>query len=232
MTFPHNDLEVVLVAASRNETTTVAFVELLFRSTAFFPTTIDGSGRGSLSLISSEQADNVPVFTSLDEAEAAMAGWAFVQAPVREFMEGVPAHLGLAVNPSGTLGLMIPAEAVQHQLTRATMIPVGTTIRLGEPAVEPTELLEAIRIALAAVPAVRQARRVWAQVGDAEPGLVVGLDVDPDNPGVRQEAIGAVTTAHESRPSDYEVNVVFANDRSDFMQWMNERSAPFYPEPA
>src|SRR4051812_18293197 len=97
MTFPHNNLEVVLVAASTNETTIVAFVELLFRSTAFFPRAAEGPGLESLPFVTTEQGDNVPVFTSLDEAKAVMAGSAFVEAPVREFMEGVPEHLGLAV---------------------------------------------------------------------------------------------------------------------------------------
>jgi len=228
MTFPGNDLEVVLTAALQSETTVGAFVELLFRSTAFFPMTVDATGGRSPSVVTIDGADFVPVFTSQREADVVMAGSVMVQSPVREFMEGVPPHLGLAVNPSGTLGLTIPAEAVHHQLTRAVTIPTGTIIRLGEPAVEPTELLAAIRVALGAVPAVRQARRVWAQVGDAEPGLVIGLDVDPDNPGVRQEAIAAIATVHGGSPSEYEVNVVFANDRSDFMQWMNERAAPFY----
>jgi hypothetical protein len=228
MTFPGNDLETVLVAASREETTALAFVEQLFASTAWFPMTIDETGGGSLTVVTLDQKAFVPVFTSEDEAQLVMAGSAFVEAPVREFMEGVPTHLGLAVNPSGTLGLPIFAEAVQHQLHRATTLSVGTTIRLGEPAVEPTDLLSAVGVGLGTVPAVREARRVWAQVGESAPGLVIGLDVDPDNPEVRESAIAAVGSAHRSSPGDFAVDVVFTNDRSDFVEWMNANASPFY----
>jgi len=232
MTFPDNELEMVLVTASRGETTALAFVELLFRSTGLFPMAEDASGSTPLTIVTIDQADFVPVFTSRSEADAVMAGSVFVEAPVRDFMAGVPTHLGLAVNPSGTLGLPIAAEAVQHQLRRATTIPAGTRVRLGEPAIEPTELLAAIGASLAAVPAVREARRVWAQIGESDPGLVVGLDIDPDNPDVRQSAVLAVGSAHRREHSAFAVDVVFAHDRNDFTEWMNANAAPFYPAAA
>jgi len=231
MTFPGNELETVLVAASRGETTALAFVELLFRSTAFFAMTAGASGTASLTSVTIDDAEFVPVFTSQSEAEAAMPASEFVEAPVHDVMADAPTHLGLAVNPSGTLGLPISAEAVQHQLHRATTIPAGTRVRLGEPAIEPTELLAAIGAGLAAVPAVREARRVWAQIGGSAPGLVVGLDVDPDNPDVRHAAVSAVGAAHRSVHSDFAVDVVFAHDRNDFTEWMNTNAAPFYPAP-
>ena len=231
MTFPENELETVLVTASRGETTALAFVELLFRSTAFFPMTSDASGSAALTPVTIDDADFVPVFTSQSEAAAAMPDSAFAEAPVRDVMADAPTHLGLAVNPSGTLGLPISAEAVQHQLHRATMIPAGTRVRLGEPAIEPTELLAAIGAGLAVVPAVREARRVWAQIGESDPGLVVGLDVDPDNPDVRHAAVSAVGAAHRRVHSDFAVDVVFAHDRNDFTEWMNANAAPFYPAP-
>ena len=231
MTFPDNELETVLAAASHGETTVLAFVELLFRSTAFFPMTADASGSASLTPVTIDDVDFVPVFTSQNEAEAAMPGSVFVEAPVRDVMADAPSHLGLAVNPSGTLGLPISAEAVQLQLHRATMIPAGTRVRLGEPAIEPTELLAAIGAGLAAVPAVREARRVWAQIGESTPGLVVGLDVDPDNPDVRQAAVSAVGAVHRGVHSDFAVDVVFAHDRNDFTEWMNANTAPFYSAP-
>jgi hypothetical protein len=228
MTFPENELETVLVSASRGETTPLAFVELLFRSTAFFPMSADESAPAARTLVTIEQDEFVPVFTSRSEADAVMAGSALVEAAVRDVMAGAPAHLGLAVNPSGTLGLPITAAGVQHQLHRATTIAAGTRVRLGEPAVEPTELLSAIRAGLAAVPAVREARRVWAQIGESAPGLVVGLDVDPDNPDVRESAVSVVGSAHRSAHSDFTVDVVFAHDRNDFTEWMNANTAPFY----
>jgi hypothetical protein len=230
MTFPDNELETVLAAASRGETTALSFVDLLFRSSAFFPVAVDGGG-GSPPIVTIGGADFVPTFTSRAEADAVMAGSTFVETPVREFMAGMATHLGLAVNPSGTLGLPIFAEAVQHQLHRATIISAGTRVRLGEPAVEPTELLAAISAGLADVRAVREARRVWVQIGEGVPGLVVGLDVDPDNPDVRESAVSAVGTAHRGVPSSFAVDVVFVHDRNDFTEWMNANAAPFYSAP-
>jgi hypothetical protein len=229
VTFPGNELEVVLVGASRGEATPLAFVELLFRSTAFFPREVARPGGAPPMVVTIDQDDYIPVFTSSGEADAVLPGSVIVEAPVRDVMLGVPPQLGLAVNPSGTLGLPISADAVQHQLHRATTISAGTRVRLGEPAVEPTELLAAIGTGLKTVPAVREARRVWAQIGESTPGLVVGLDVDPDNPDVRHAAVLAVGAAHRSVDSDFTVDVVFAHDRNDFTEWMNTNAPQFYP---
>lgn len=228
MNFPRNQVETVLLAASRQETGVESFLEVLFAARAWFPVTVDERGAGSLQVLTIDTVAYAPVFTSPEEAALGMPDARLVESPVRDFAATLPQHLGLAVNPGGTLGLPIFPDTVQRRLGRDTVISVGTTIRLGEPAEEPEELLAAIRSRLAAVPAVRDARRCWAQVGDAAPGLVVGLDVDPDIPETRSAALAAVGAAAESVPAGFPVNAVFANDGDDFTTWMHAHVEPFF----
>lgn len=229
MTFPANDLEALLLAASEQGATTAAFVEQLFLDTAWFPMTVDASGAGSLTVITLDNKAFIPLFTSQEQATQVMGdGAALVEAPVRDFLLEVPTHLGVAVNPSGDLGLPIFAEAVQHALHRSTVVSLGARVRLGEPADEPTRLLQMIGVALGTVLAVRDARRVWAQVDDDAPGLVIGIDVDPDNADTRLDAVAAVGSAQRAASPEFAVDVVFSNDRSEFTAWMTENAAPFY----
>jgi hypothetical protein len=96
------------------------------------------------------------------------------------------------------------------------------------PASEPTELLDAIGAALRRVPAARAARRCWAQVDDDRPGLVVGLDVDPDNPPAREAALSAVHAALDAAAPDFAVDVVFSSERDGFTEWMSANAEPFF----
>ncbi|MFW8745214.1 hypothetical protein ACOI9R_34310 [Mesorhizobium japonicum] len=58
---------------------------------------------------------------------------------------------------------------------------------------------------------------------------MLGVDVDPDNPDVRESVIRAVGVAN-SEPGVI-VNVVFANDGGEFVSWMRDHAEPFYTEP-
>lgn len=229
MTFPSNDLEIVLQAASRGETGVDSFVEALFASMGYFPVALAPDGGATLAVMTVGDQPYVSMFTSSEQASVAGVTSTIAEAPVREFMANVPAHLGIAVNPGGELGLPIAASTVQLRLGRGSMVPAGTRIRIGEPAEEPVQLLERIGAAFLALPAVRTARRCWAQVGAEAPGLVLGVDVDPDNPDVRESVIRAVGVAN-SEPGVI-VNVVFANDGGEFVSWMRDHAEPFYTEP-
>lgn len=229
MTFPSNDLEIVLQAASRGETGVDSFVEALFASTGYFPVAVAADGAASLTVMTVGDQPYVSMFTSSEQASVAGVASSIAEAPVREFMAGVPAHLGIAVNPGGDLGLPVVAATVQLRLGRGSMVPAGTRIRIGEPAEEPEDLLQRIGAAFLAVPGVRTARRCWAQVGAEAPGLVLGVDVDPDNPDVRESVIRAVGRAN-SAPG-VTVNVVFANDGGELVSWMRDHAEPFYTGP-
>lgn len=108
-------------------------------------------------------------------------------------------------------------------------VPAGSRVYLGEPADEPRALLDAIGAALAGVPAVRGARRVWAMVENGTPGLVVGIDVEPDEAATRREAMAAVSRALAVAPAAFPLGVVFVGDRGELVAWMAANAAPFFP---
>ncbi len=107
-------------------------------------------------------------------------------------------------------------------------IPAGSRVYLGEPAQEPVQLLDAIGAALAAVPAVREARRVWVVIDDGAPGLVIGIEAEPDQASVRRDALSAVARAQIAAPTQFPVGVVFAQDRGELAAWMAENAVPFF----
>jgi type III secretion system (T3SS) SseB-like protein len=147
---------------------------------------------------------------------------------VRELVAALPDSVGLAVNPGGTVGLPVGAAVLRQALGLPTDIQAGTTVRVGEPAEEPTALLAEVAESLVAVPAVRAARRAWAVVGEGKPGLVLGLDVDPDAPEVRQLALDTVRRVVGREPAGFPVDVVFDNDRGPLVEWMHAHAEPFH----
>lgn len=111
---------------------------------------------------------------------------------------------------------------------RPFTVPAGSRVYLGEPAVEPVPLLDAIAAAIATVSAVREARRVWVLIDDGAPGLVIGIDVEPDQAGARRDALSAVGRAQTASPVPFPVGVVFAQDRGELVAWMAENATPFF----
>jgi hypothetical protein len=132
------------------------------------------------------------------------------------------------VNPGGSLGLPVPAAELRRLVDGRGTIPAGSTVRVGAPADEPEAFLEAATHELAQLPAVRFARRCWAAVDDNEPGLVLGVDVDPDSDDVRSSVLAAVRRAATTSAYPASVDVVFANDRDALTQWMHENAPPFH----
>jgi type III secretion system (T3SS) SseB-like protein len=231
MTFPSNDLEEGLQSASEGRTLPQEFLIRLFQSDVIVLDLPTSDGERYLGTITMDDQQLVPVFTSLEQAQLsgllrpeshALAG------VLREIMATQPVQWGIAVNPGGTLGLPIPAEVVRSQLERPHTVPVGTTVRLGEPAVEPTALLVAITDQAESMPAVRGLSRCWAQVGDHPPGLVVGVDLDPDSAEARAAIIRAMDGARAMQHPDFTVDIAFWTDGGAFVEWMQQNVEPFY----
>ena len=111
---------------------------------------------------------------------------------------------------------------------RAQTLPVGTTVLLGEPAVEPTALLAAMTEATGSIPVVRALSRCWAQVGDQPPGLVVGVDLDPDDPDARAAVLRAIDRAGATQHPDFTVGIAFWRDGGSFVEWMQQNVKPFH----
>jgi hypothetical protein len=112
-------------------------------------------------------------------------------------------------------------------VTRRT-VPAGTAVLIGEPAIEPVELLSAIAGATDAVSAVRSLSRCWAQTGAEPPGLVLGVDLDPDTAAARAEVTGAVGVVWSEVRPGFTVDVVFEGDGGVLATWMLQNVEPFH----
>jgi hypothetical protein len=228
MAFPGNELERLMQAASNGDTGVDSFLARLFETSAFFPIEPSAEGGGSMRVLTIDTRSYVALYTSADEAMIGAPGATLAEGPVRELLATLPAHLGIAVNPGGNLGLPIYAEAVQQYLHGSSTLSVGTRVRIGEPTEEPEPLLAKVAAGLGGLTGVREARRCWAQVGDADPGLVIGVDVDPDNPDTRAAVVRAIGAVTGHSPEEFAVNVVFTNDHDVFTQWMAQNAEPFF----
>lgn len=228
MPFPTNDLEQVLLAASRNETGIASFLDRLLVSDLVVPTVPAADGGRSLDILSIDNRAYVTVFTSTDQASAASADGALDTVPARTLLAAVPDHVGFAVNPGGDLGLPVHAETLRQAANGSTRLTAGTRIRIGHPAEEPTAFLEALASELSRIPSVRSARRAWAAVGDQDPGLVIGVDLDPDSPDTRMVTVETIGQTVREQETGFTVDAVFTNDPDEFTAWMHEEAEPFY----
>lgn len=234
-TFPANDLERALQRAADGDLPVGDWLTSLAESTVLAPTTSVSGGGASFPVLTFDGASYVAVFTSEDELRRAHPDASYVAAPFRDLVRQLPAHLGAAVNPGGTLGLPVPAAELQRLLGGVGTVPAGATLRVGEPAEEPVALLDRVAARLAEVPEVREARRCWAAVEDAEPGVVIGLVVDRDGPETREAALAAVRRGAAEATYAASVDVVFASDGDALSGWMQQHVDPFHrgePRPA
>lgn len=228
MTFPANELEQVLLAASRNETGMTSFLERLVSADVLVPSTRAADGSASLDIISLDNRAYVTVFTSPDQAAVAGNTNELAALAASTLIGSIPEHVGFAVNPGGDLGLPVYAETLRQLTTGSTRLTAGTRIAIGHPADEPSEFLEGLAAGFAHLPTIRAARRCWAAVGDAEPGLVLGIDIDPDSPDTRAAAVDLIGSASREFDTPFTVDAVFTNDRDTFTSWMHDNAEPFY----
>jgi hypothetical protein len=173
-------------------------------------------------------APYVAAYTSEEEFDAAGRSGLRVNPPVRELVQSLPETIGLAINPGGTVGLPI-AGAFLRQLWRiGSVVGPGTAIRIGDPATEPDELLTSLVSAFAELREVHEARRAWAVVGEGHPGLVVGVDLDPDGTRARHAVLAAVRDVVGHSSAAFPVDVVFTSDGGPLVEWMLSNTDPFY----
>jgi hypothetical protein len=65
-------------------------------------------------------------------------------------------------------------------------------------------------------------------IDDGAPGLVIGIDIEPDQASMRRDALSAVARALIAAPVRFPVGVVFAQDRGELVAWMGENAVPFF----
>lgn len=157
----------------------------------------------------------LPVYTSAEEFGQGAGDVAHMVSPLRELARQLPPELGIAVNPGGSIGLPIRPAGVEMLRAGAWTAPAGTQVRLGQPEVEPTELLTALRGTLGRVSEVKSVRSGWAQFGEDPPGVVLGIVLDLDSEQVRQAVQAAVADARGQVPDAPSVNMVFSAASGD-----------------
>jgi hypothetical protein len=114
-------------------------------------------------------AKYLPVYTSAGEFGQGAGDMAHMVSPLRELARQLPPELGIAVNPGGSIGLPIHPTGVEMLRGGIWTPPAGTRVRLGQPEIEPAELLVALRDTLGRVSEVKSVRSGWAQFADQPP---------------------------------------------------------------
>lgn len=227
MAFPDNDLERGLSDAAEGRRSLADWLEELVTVPVYVPMQQASGGGATFPVLTIDGQTYLAAYTSESElaASGTTSGWVHVS--LAELVPTLPAHLGVAVNPGGTLGLPVSAGDLRRVVSGEGRIAAGSTVRVGHPAEEPTEVLEAVAGELRTVPSVKGCRRCWAAVGENTPGLVLGVDIDPDVPEQRRMVVEAVGRAARSVGYRASVDVVFANDRDALTEWMHANAEPF-----
>jgi hypothetical protein len=237
MSFPANEVESALLAASTDERRMGQLLAALRAGQLWVPVTSDpADGRPvTLYTVEVEARPHTVVFTSLEQLEQWAPGAPHVVAPTPSFVQSLPPAVGLAINPGGELGLPLGPESVVDLGPAEKTIPAGTRIRIGEPAIEPVEVLKQIGYALGDVPEVQSARRAWVQVADEPPSLAIGLALTEQS--ATEPVLAAVRDAlddilRRNRPG-FAIDLVGLDDPVDpIAAWMNAHAACFHEAPA
>ena len=230
MGFPENDVESVLLRASRQQAdgaellAALAAAELLVPVAG--PASAEDPTRMRLPAFEDRGRRYVPVFTSPAQLELSGHGGGYLRLRGQELATMVDQATGLAVNVGGDVGLPISPEQVRA-MTAPASLQAGQVVQLGEPAEEPTRLLEAVAAGLATSAGVRAAYRALMQAGDQPPRLVVGVEVDDPAAGQRLlEAVGRAAAELGDREVDL---IAFGEDGDGSVgSWMQLHTRPFY----
>jgi len=241
---PQNDLEAALADAAAEDAGFQAVAAALAAAELWIPQP-PGEATGAASdadegeeillpLLEHEGRTYVPVFTSEHQFRiGAPEGMAAVRVPGSAVLASWPEEHGMAVNPGGEIGVAIAPEDVRA-LGRPTMserrLSSGASVLLGEPAVPPTEVLDAVARACSEEGVVRSAYRALMTVegeDDAEPDLVIGVELDPSvEPQPVLERLGRA--AHGA--SGERVSFVLVDEArlSSIARFMVLETDPFY----
>jgi hypothetical protein len=144
--------------------------------------------------------------------------------------EFVPAFTS-AERLAGWPGRMAVPEGVTY-LAAAVVIAEGTQVRVGRPPADPVPLLSEARMALGAVPSVRQASRAWLSVPGQGEGLVISVTLDdPGSETAHSDVLSAIERAVQHGPGqEFPIDVTFPGegepDQVD--TWITAHAEPFY----
>ncbi|CAL9600998.1 enhanced serine sensitivity protein SseB [Streptomyces sp. enrichment culture] len=239
--WPGNELEEVLSASFGIPGAGGRIVEVLGRSYVWVPLP-NGGGPGSgpldLPTLEIDGQAYVPVFSSEEQLrQVAGTHMAYTVAPAVEFARGLPAQVGIAVNPEGVVGVPLPPPAVA-ELCRSGRTALdgpasGGRVRLFEPdwQEDPMDFLAAASAQFAATGVVRTARRCLAAVETADPVMFVGVELTHWEGDARALPMDALGRALAASPVPWQVNLVLLEAADDpVCDWMRDRLRPFYQQ--
>ncbi|MCS0604137.1 enhanced serine sensitivity protein SseB [Streptomyces sp. LP11] len=237
--WPGNELEEVLSASLGIPMAAGRIVEVLGRSLLWIPLPNGGgpdSGPLDLPTLEIDGQVHVPVFSSEEQLrQVAGSHMPFTVAPAVEFARGLPAQVGLAVNPEGVVGVPVPPEAVA-ELCRAGRTPLdgpagGGRVRLFEPdwQEDPVDFLAAASAEFAGTGVVLTARRCLAAIETAEPVMFVGVELSQWEGDLRALPLDALGRALGKVPVKWPVNLVLLDVTDDpVADWLKSKVRPFY----
>ncbi|MFH9676761.1 enhanced serine sensitivity protein SseB [Streptomyces sp. NPDC017405] len=237
--WPGNELEEVLSASLGVPTAGGRIIEVLGRSLLWVPLP-GGGGPDSVPLdlptLDLGGQAYVPVFSSEEQLrQVAGPHMAYTIAPAVEFARGLPAQVGIAVNPEGVVGIPLPPAAVA-ELCRAGRTPLdgpgtGGRVRLFEPdwQDDPVDFLAAASAEFDTTGVVLTARRCLAVVETGEPVMFVGVELSQWEGDLRARPLEALGRALGRVPVTWPVNLVLLDVTDDpVATWLKANVHPFY----
>ncbi|MEU8973661.1 enhanced serine sensitivity protein SseB [Streptomyces monashensis] len=237
--WPGNELEEVLAASLGVPTAAGRIVEVLGRSFLWIPLPGGGGpGSGPLDLPTLEIDGQayVPVFSSEEQLRQAVGShMGYTIAPAVEFARGLPAQVGLAVNPDALVGIPLPPAAVA-ELCRTGRTPLdgpdtGGRVRLFEPdwQDDPVDFLAAASAEFAETGVVRSARRCLAAIETDDPVMFVGVELSRWEGDLRTLPMDALGRALGRVPVAWPVSLVLLDVTDDpVAEWLRGHVRPFY----
>jgi hypothetical protein len=186
-----------------------------------------------------------PLFTDVSGAPTAVAytdpdemrrvlpeGYRQFQIQVSELLEQLPAGVGLVIDPHAPSPVYVSPQQRQEVVEAAWPFPTGAHVRYGEPATEPSELLDCLATKSEQLPSVRRWWRAWYQVHDAREKLLLVYDVEGDGEELAGNARRAADAAHDClglTGYGHPAQVISLGDLPDeAREWLTTTQTPCY----
>jgi SseB protein C-terminal domain/SseB protein N-terminal domain len=241
--FPENHVEAVLARASQRQADAAELLAALAEAELLVPVAGPAPARAAdararLPTVEDGGLRYVPVFTSATQLQRYGHAGGHLRLHGRDLAAALDPATGLAVNLRGDLGLpLTPAQvrAMAGPAGRdagvdglAATLPAGRAVRLGEPAEEPSQLLDCLAAMLAGHAEVRAAYRALLQPSPSQaPRLLVGLELDdPDAGQPLLEAAGRA--ARQLADRDVDLVAFGADGDGGVGTWMQLHTRPFH----
>ncbi|MEV5879791.1 enhanced serine sensitivity protein SseB [Streptomyces sp. NPDC052101] len=237
--WPGNELEEVLSASLGIPAAAGRIIEVLGRSLLWIPLPNGGGpGTGPLDLptLDIDGQVYVPVFSSEEQLRQATGShMSYTIAPAVDFARGLPAQVGIAVNPDALVGIPLPPAAVA-ELCRSGRTPLdgpatGGRVRLFEPdwQDDPVDFLSAASAEFAQTGVVLTARRCLAAIETDDPVMFIGVELSQWEGDLRARPLEALGKALGKIPVRWPVNLVLLDVTDDpVATWLKSNVRPFY----